>query len=87
MKESKKQTVSPEEFVTIWEKCDSLEQVAKELTKKTGKTYTRAMASSRASEYRHNGVKLKTMESGRTRIKADHLNKIIQNIREPQPQT
>lgn len=84
MKENKKQNVSPEDFVTIWERCGSLEEVAKELTKKTGKTYTRAMASSRACEYRHSGVQLKTMDAGRTRIRADFLNSLIQKIRDPQ---
>ncbi len=82
----KKQNVSPEEFVTIWETCDSLEQVAKELTKRTGKPYTKAMASSRAAEYRHNQVHLKTMDSGRARIKPNLLNQLIEKLREPEPQ-
>ena len=61
-------TISPEEFVVGWQKCETLAEAREKLG---------SGASSRAGRMRKAGVKLKVFAPGRSPIDAKALNALI----------
>ena len=73
----KKKRVSAEEFVTVWQNAETMDDVCESLEMKAG------TAQVRASTYRKKGVNLKKFPKGGKSFDVDSLNALIDNIEAP----
>lgn len=70
-------SISPEKFVEIWSKADSVDAVIKETKMPKNAVY------SRVTSYRTKGIQLKVMKRPSRRMNIAALNEIVNTITKP----